>query len=271
MARCLPGANVGSPGGSGEGSPGSPDCSLAPSGTALPAQHFPPRPPEGGSAQPIGRREGPAAEEEAPPPAPLAAPPPPPLRAHLRGSHKGAGLPAHGGADKGAAEPAALFVLPEPGPRLSGHLASPNRPPARPGPREARRAPRWGTPKPHAHTDAWTHPNIHIHSSISTHGPPHFTHMYAHADTREPSSVCLGSHPTSLTLVYRNPLAPSCGHRGTSTHGCSGTPPGHVCPHSHPCTLTQDITHRQAFPSALPSAHRPCASRHTQAGRPALG
>lgn len=249
------------------------DCPLAFHGTALPAQHFPPRPPEGGSAQPIGRREGPAAEEEAPPTAPLPAPPPPPLRAHLRGSHKGAGLPAHGGADKGAAEPAALFLFPAPGPRLSGHLAPPNRPPVRPEPRETRRAPRWRrTPKPHAHTDAWTHPNVYIHSSISTHEPRHFTHMCPHADTREPSSVCLGSLPNIPNSCVQKPLGTLLWARGhiytcVLRHASWPRVPTFTLMH----TNSGYITHRQTFPGALPSAHRPYASRHTQAGRPTQG
>lgn len=38
---------------------------------ALPVQRFTPHPPEGGSAQPMGRRAGLAAEEGAPPSAPF--------------------------------------------------------------------------------------------------------------------------------------------------------------------------------------------------------
>lgn len=53
------------------------------------------------------------------------------------------------------------------------------------------------------------------------------------------------------------------------TFVCLGRLPGpslsfSLCPHSHSCTLAQDIEHRQTFKGALLSA-----PRHAQAGRPA--
>lgn len=211
-----------------EGSIESPGCPLALCAAALAAQRFSPHPPEGGSAQPVGRRAGLAAEEGAPPSAPLPAPapPPPPPRSHLRGSHKGAGLPAHGRADKGSAEPATLFLLPAPGSEAAGRLAPPNSLPARPRPHRTRCAPRWGTPQTtRAHTDSWTHPPTHhIHSSISTHGPQHFTHTCAQADGNTPlcAQVPIPTLPTlHWSLLYRHPLSSlkwTQQHKGTSTH-----------------------------------------------------
>lgn len=85
--------------------------------------------------------------------------------------------------------------------------------------------------------------------------------------------MCSGSntnplYPPLVSPVYRNPSAPSRGHKGTSTRVCPGVLPGHACPSSHPCTLRQARTHRQTFMSALPSAPTPCAPGHAQDGRP---
>lgn len=172
-----------------EGSTGSQGHGLALRAAALAAQRFPPWPPEGGSAQPMGQRAGPA-EEEAPRPPPPPFPRPPP-RAHLRGSHKGAGLPARGGADKGAAEPAALFRLPARGPRLLGRLVPPNSPPARSGPCRTRCAPtlRWLTPRARARTqrlDSYTHAQVFLHRDPST------SHTRVHIQTHGNTPWCPG-------------------------------------------------------------------------------
>lgn len=253
-----------------DGSTGSQGHGLAPSRCGARGPTLPSLPARGRQRTANGP-EGGAGAEEAPRPPPLPFPRPPP-RAHLRGSHKGAGLPARGGADKGAAEPAALFLLPARGPRLPGRLVPPNSPPARSGPCGTRCAPTLrDTPAPRqstrAHTDGWTH--IHTLKCFYTGTPAHHTHVCTsrHMETLL-GAQALTTLPTNTTRVCTEPSALSCRHRGTSIQVYLGILPIRVCPRSHPSTLTQVTTHRQTFKSAFLPVHRPCAAQ-TRPGRQA--
>lgn len=163
-----------------EGSTRSPGCQLALRAAMLPGQRFPPSPPEGGSAQPMARRAGPAAEEGTPPSTPLPNTPPTPPRAHLRGSHKGAGLPAHRSSDKGAPESAALILLLVLRSEAVGLPGVSRHPTCPPGLRKTCCAPWLGEPLNHRcmhrRLDSPTHTQIFLQMEHST----SHTHTYTH-------------------------------------------------------------------------------------------
>lgn len=255
----------------------SPGCPLALCAAALPAQRFSPHPPEGGSAQPVGRRAGLAAEEGAPPSAPLPAPHPHPRpRAHTCEGHtKARDSRRTASQTKAPLSPRPSSSSRRPGPRLPAAWRLQTACLPAPGLTELAALHAGGPPKPHARTrtPGLTHPHT-TYTQVFLHTDPSTSHtrvhkqtgtlLYVHRSQYQPSRPSIGHSCTDT------PSAPSSGPNSTRAHlhVCPGTPPDHVCPYSHPCTLTQDITHRQTFVSALPSAHRPCAPRHAQAGRP---
>lgn len=188
-------------------------------------------------------------KEPLPPLPSRSSPPPPPPRAHLRGSHKGAGRPALGRADKGAAQtlPSTSSWCPVRGCRASERLQTAHF--ARPGPDRTRCSLHWGNvphPAPN-YTRAYQrlyspppHTHIYIHSSISTHGPQHFAHMCAHADTQQPSFACTGPNtyplrPPALTLCLDTLSVPSSGRTGPRAHRhmCAQAGLLAMCAHTH--------------------------------------
>lgn len=260
-ARSRPQGKYGRRGGSGAGA-GSPGSRLDLRAAALAAQRFAPRPPEGGSAHPMGRRAGPVAMEGAPPFALLpayspSAPARTPARVTQRRRTPGARRrrQRRGGAT-------ALFLLLLPGPRLPGCPAPPNSPAALPGPPAGLAATHAGGPPlqtTRARNDAWTHrsphtyTHIHIHSSISTQGPQDFSLSFAFNHTYTRVCVCARRHTGPNTnppilphsRVQTPPLFPHVetwaqGHIHTYVPR-QGTYLS-VCSHSHPCTLTKEIT-----------------------------
>lgn len=104
-----------------EGSTESPSSRKDLPAAALPAQRFARRPPEGGSAQPMGRRAGPAAEEGAPPSAafPILPASSAPARTPARVTQRRRTTGARPRRQRRGRD-AALYLLLVPGPRLQG-------------------------------------------------------------------------------------------------------------------------------------------------------
>lgn len=144
-------------------------------------------------------------KEPLPPLPSRSSPPPPPPRAHLRGSHKGAGRPAHGRADKGAAAtlPSTSWC-PVRGCRAAERFQTAYPPVLGP---TGLAAPHTGGPTPH------TKPHARIPTPVLI--PPH-THIYIqvflHMD-RSTSHTCVHTQTHRNTLLCAQaptPTLPTC-------------------------------------------------------------
>lgn len=148
---------------------------------------------------------------------------------------------AQGGADKGAAEPAALFLLPAAGPRLPGSLEPPNSPPARSKPCRARCA-LPGGPRNRTRAYRRLYSLTYASSSISTHGPWHFTHVCTckHMQTHANAPLC--AQALTPTLPANPPV-----YRYSSPHVNTGAQ-GHIYTSVSdiPCVTTFTPMHTHA-------------------------
>lgn len=145
-------------------------------------------------------------KEPLPPLPSRSSPPPPPPRAHLRGSHKGAGRPALGRADKGAAQtlPSTSSWCPVRGCRASERLPTAHF--ARPGPDRTRCSPHWGN-VPHPAPN-YTRAYQRLYS------PPTHTHIYTFKyfytwSAALRTHVCTRRHTATLFCVHRPQHLPS--------------------------------------------------------------
>ena len=113
----------------------------------------------------------------------------------------------------------------------------------------------------HLHADGkggYISPPIHTRKCFYTGTPA----LHTHVCTSRHMETLLGAQAlttTNTTRVCPEPSALSCGHTGTAVQVYPGILPGHVCPRSHPCTLTQVSV--SAFKSAFLPVHRPCAAQ----------